>query len=103
MSKLSKRNRTRSSNGELRPFEGMSKVNLSTAGVDIGAHEIMACIPDGANHQIVHAFGTHTADLDALADWFLDHGIQEVGEEHLAQQKWRQRSRVIVMLATSPA
>ena len=81
MSKLSKRHRTRSSHGELRPFEGMSKVNLSAAGVDIGAHEIMACVPDSADHQIVRAFGTYTADLDALAAWFLDRGIQTVAME----------------------
>jgi transposase len=81
MSKLSQRNRTRSSHGELRPFDGMSKVHRSAAGVDIGAHAIMACVPDGDGHQIVRAFGTYTADLETLAEWFLARGIQTVAME----------------------
>ena len=81
MRTLSKRHRARSSQGETRPFEGMRTVNLHAAGVDIGAHEIMACVPDGDDQQIVRAFGTYTADLAALADWFIDRGIQTVAME----------------------
>lgn len=81
MSKLSKRNRTRASQGEIRPFAGMRQVNPHAAGVDIGAHEIMACVPDGDDQQIVRVFGTYTVDLDALADWFIDRGIQTVAME----------------------
>src|SRR5215471_17887744 len=81
MSKLSKRNRARSSQGETRSFDGLSKVNACAAGVDIGAHEIMACVPDGDDQHIVRAFGTYTADLDSLADWFIDRGIQTVAME----------------------
>ena len=78
MSKLSKRHRVRSSQGDARPFEGMRQVNPYAAGVDIGAHEIMACVPVGDDQQLVRAFGTYTADRDALADWFVDRGIQTV-------------------------
>lgn len=81
MSKLSKRNRRSSSQGEARPFEGMRQVHPHAAGVDIGAHAIMAGVPDGDDQQIVRAFGTYTADLDALADWFIDRGIQTVAME----------------------
>jgi transposase len=59
----------------------MGHVNRHAAGVDIGAHEIMACVPDGDAQQLVRAFGTYTADLDALADWCVDHGIQTVAME----------------------
>ena len=81
MSKLSKRQRIRSSQGEARPFEGMSQVTVHAAGVDIGAHEIMACVPDGDDRQLVRAFGTYTADLDALAAWFIDRGIETAAME----------------------
>jgi transposase len=81
MSKLSRRHRVRSSQGEIRPFEGMRTVNPHAAGVDIGAHEIMACVPDGDDQQLVRAFGTYTADLESLADWFIDRGIQTVAME----------------------
>ena len=73
MGKLSKRNRSRSSQGEAHPFEGMHQVNPHAAGVDIGAHEIMACVPDGDAQQLVRAFGTYTADVDAAAGWFVDY------------------------------
>jgi hypothetical protein len=81
MSKLSKRHRTRSAQGETRPFEGMRTVNPHAAGVDIGAHEIVACVPDGDNQRIVRTFGTYTADLQTLADWLIDRGIETVAME----------------------
>jgi transposase len=56
----------------------MRHVNHHAAGVDSGAHEIMACVPDGDDQQLVRAFGTYPADLEALADWCVDHGIQTV-------------------------
>jgi hypothetical protein len=81
MSKLSNRPRARSSQGEARPFAGMRKVTPHAAGVDIGAHEIVACVPDGDEQQIVRTFGTYTTDLQTLADWFVDRGIQTVAME----------------------
>jgi transposase len=78
VSTLSRRHRTRSSQGATRPFEGMRTVTPHAAGVDIGAHAIMACVPDGDDQQIVRAFGTSTADLESLADWCIDRGIQTV-------------------------
>jgi transposase len=81
MSTLSTRHRARSSQGEARPFAGMRQVTPHAAGVDIGAHEIVACVPDGEAQQIVRTFGTYTADLQTLADWFVDRGIQTVAME----------------------
>jgi transposase len=81
MSKLSRRHRVRLSQGDMRPFEGMRPVNPHAAGVDIGAHEMMACVPDGDDQQLVRAFGPSTADLEALADWCIDRGIQTVAME----------------------
>ncbi|HEY5868198.1 MAG TPA: transposase, partial [Candidatus Tectomicrobia bacterium] len=40
--------------------------------------EIMACVPAGDDQHIVRAFGTDTADLESLADWCVDRGIQTV-------------------------
>ena len=78
MSKLRRRHRAQVSQGEARPFEGMRQVKPHAAGVDIGAHEIVACVPDGDDQQLVRTFGTSTADLQTLADWFVDRGIQTV-------------------------
>src|SRR5262249_5928354 len=49
--------------------------------VDIGAHESMACVSDGDAQQIVRAFGTYTADLESLADWFIDRSIETAAME----------------------
>ena len=78
MSTLRKPHRLRSSQGEARPFDGMRKITPQAAGVAMGAHAIMACVPDGDDHQLVRAFGTYTAALDTLADWFGDRAIQTV-------------------------
>jgi hypothetical protein len=56
----------------------MRKLTSQAAGVDIGAHEILACVPDGEDQQIGRTFGTYTADRQRLADWFVDHGMQTV-------------------------
>jgi len=56
----------------------MRTVNPHAAGVDIGAHAIMACVPNGDDQQLVRAFGTYTVDLASLVDWFIDRGIQTV-------------------------
>ena len=78
MSKRSTRHRVRSSQGEARPLAGVRKVTSNAAGVDIGAHEIVVCVPDGEDQQSVRTFGTYTADLQTLADWLVDRGMQTV-------------------------
>jgi transposase len=79
MSKLSRRHS--SERGEIRPFAGMRQIQPNVAGVDIGAHEIMACIPGPDNTQIVRSFGTYTADLYALATWLIENLITSVAME----------------------
>ena len=81
MSTLSTRRRSRSAQGEIRPFEGMRTVHPHAAGIDIGAHEIVACVPTGDAQQIVRTFGTSTVDLQTLADWFMACGIETVAME----------------------
>lgn len=78
MSQRSQRHRGQSSQGEARPFAGMRPVNPHAAGGAMGAHAIRACGPVGDDPQLVRAFGTSTAALDALADWCIDRDIQTV-------------------------
>jgi hypothetical protein len=52
--------------------------------VDIGAHELRVCVPGPENTQIVRAFGTYTADVDALADGLSEHPLQTVAMESTA-------------------
>jgi len=66
---------------EARPFEGLSKVNQDAAGVDIGATEIVACVPDGDEVQLVKSFGNYTVDLQSICEWFRKHKIKTVAME----------------------
>lgn len=66
---------------EARPFEGLSRVNHHAAGVDIGATEIVACVPGGKEVQLVKGFGNYTVDLKAIAQWFREHKIETVAME----------------------
>ncbi len=78
MSKFSKSNTALE---EARPFQAMSKVNDNTAGVDIGAHEIMVCIP---GPKIPNWYGVrelHSRSY-AIAKWLGEHAIHTIAMEN---------------------
>jgi len=83
MSKLSRRTQSPvpQPQEEIRPFDGLERIQPHAAGVDIGAHEIMVCVSGPDSTQIVRAFGTYTVDLEALADWLKGHEIETVAME----------------------
>jgi transposase len=83
MSKLSRRNRLKSAATEAaaRPFAGLARIQPHAAGADIGAHEIVVCVPGPADTQIVRTFGTYTADLEDLAAWLTTHGVTTIAME----------------------
>jgi transposase len=56
-------------------------INPDAAGIDIGSREHWACVPAGRAGKNVRAFGTFTADLEALADWFQQCGVKTVAME----------------------
>jgi len=66
---------------EAHPFSGMSRIHPHAAGVDIGAIEIVACVPGDENTQIVKAFGNYTVDLQELAQWMKSYHIKTVAME----------------------
>ena len=76
MSTRSKRHGSRASPGDIRPFDGMRQINPPAAGIDLGAHDILAGVPDGDEQPRVRAFGPSPAALDAVADWVVARGIQ---------------------------
>lgn len=69
------------STGVTKTFAQMAQIQPHAAGLDIGATEIVACIPGAQDQQLVRAFGTYTADLHALADWLVAEKIQTVAME----------------------
>lgn len=75
-----KSNRTKGIEQE-HPFDGMSKINLHAAGVDIGATEIVVCVATNETTQLVRGFGNYTIDLQAIAEWLTEHKIRTVAME----------------------
>ena len=59
----------------------LSVVHPHAAGLDIGAHEIVAAVSPEHDDQPVRAFGTFTVDLAQLADWFVRCGVETVALE----------------------
>ena len=49
--------------------------------MDIGAEEIVVCVPRDENTQIVKAFGNYTVDLQAIGKWLQEHKVQTVAME----------------------
>jgi len=62
-------------------FDALQQINLSAAGVDIGADEIYVAVPVGRDDDSVRAFGTYTVDLHEIAHWLKSCGIETVAME----------------------
>ena len=56
-------------------------IHPHAAGIDIGMREHWVCVPLRAAPNNVRAFGTYTADLEALADWLQECGVTSVAME----------------------
>ncbi|HEX3626369.1 MAG TPA: IS110 family transposase [Verrucomicrobiae bacterium] len=61
--------------------DGWELISPNAAGIDIGSKEHWACVPANGDRKSIRAFGTFTADLNTLADWFEQCGITTVAME----------------------
>jgi transposase len=71
----------RQSKPDYSDFDALQQINLSAAGVDIGAEEIYVAVPIGRDDESVRAFGTFTVDLHQIAHWLKSCGIETVAME----------------------
>ena len=62
-------------------LEALKQINLNAAGLDIGAAEIYAAVPEDRGPESVRSFQTYTRSLHALADWLLACGVDTVAME----------------------
>jgi transposase len=76
-----KRKGSRGQGIEATRLDSLKQINLNAAGLDIGAAEIWACVPEGRDEVSVRVFKTFTVDLNALADWLEACGIDTVAME----------------------
>lgn len=56
----------------------MPMVHPNAAAIDVGATMHMAAVRADRARESVRSFGTFTADLDQLVDWFTDCGVETV-------------------------
>src|SRR5664279_3784568 len=57
---------------------GLAVVNPNAAAIDIGATIHVAAVGADRASDPVRSFGTFTADLHRLADWFAECGVKTV-------------------------
>lgn len=62
-------------------MDSLKQIKLNAAGLDIGAAEIWACVPEDRAEVAVRAFATFTPDLHALPDWLETCGVETVAME----------------------
>jgi transposase len=62
-------------------LESLKQLNLNAGGLDIGAAEIYAAVPEGRDEESVRQFETFTTDLNSLADWLEACGVDTVAME----------------------
>ena len=59
----------------------LEQINLYAAGVDIGSENHYVAVPEGLDDEPVRCFSCFTGDLERLADWLVQTGIQSVAME----------------------
>jgi len=59
----------------------LKEVNLYAAGIDVGSEEHFVAVAESLDDEPIRSFNSFTADLNSLADWLLDIGIQTVAME----------------------
>jgi len=62
-------------------LDSLQQINLHAAGLDIGATEIYACVPEASAVENVRCFGTYTAALHQLARWLQACAVDTVALE----------------------
>lgn len=77
----SRRKRKKDQKVKVTNWDQLEQINFNSAGLDIGAAEIWACVPANRDEQPVRCFDTFTVDLHALADWLEGCGIETVAME----------------------
>jgi transposase len=59
----------------------LEHINKMAAGIDIGAKSHFVAIPDGCASETVREFSSFTVNLNELADWLEECGIETVAME----------------------
>lgn len=69
------------SNRHIKGGGKLTVINPNAAGIDVGSEENWVAVPDNREGQIVRKFGFCTSDIQLLADWLDECGIETVAME----------------------
>ncbi|MCP4696031.1 MAG: IS110 family transposase, partial [Gammaproteobacteria bacterium] len=61
--------------------EQLSRMNINSAGVDIGSQSHFVAVPPGRDTETVREFSAFTCDLNRMADWLQQCGVDTVAME----------------------
>ena len=59
----------------------LQHIHFNAAGIDVGARSHFVAVPEGRDTVSVREFGTFTSDLEALADWLRQCGVETMAME----------------------
>jgi len=62
-------------------FEERPVLEPNAAGIDVGARQMFVAAPPQSDENPVRVFDTFTEDLNKLADWLEQCGVQTVAME----------------------
>jgi transposase len=71
-------NQVSSRKAKARLGKHLEQVNLYAAGIDVGAFTHYVAVPEGLDDRPVRSFPSFTADLNQMADWLVQIGVQSV-------------------------
>jgi transposase len=77
----SKSRAKRNHRAKLKPPDGalgLKIVHPKAAGIDVGKEEHWVAVPPELDAEAVQSFGGFTRDLEEMADWLVDRGVQTV-------------------------
>jgi transposase len=63
------------------PFRGLSRMQPNAAGIDVGSAVHYVAVPEERAEESVRHFGCYTTDLQALAGWLQECGVETVAME----------------------
>ncbi len=72
----------RRAKSKIRPIEALPVIRPNTAGIDLGGQDHWVCGPPrGGERANVKVFGTTTPQLQRLAEWLIEQGVESVAME----------------------
>ncbi len=61
--------------------KALEQINHHAAGIDVGSRSHFVCVPENRDEKPVREFASFTEDLEAMAIWLKECGIETIAME----------------------